>query len=66
MSRLRGTFESVVSARSAQEAIDIAAEGLPKGAELTGSDAADVSAEFGRNSWFVTIKFKRAAPEGDY
>ncbi len=66
MSRLRGTFESVVSAGSAEEAIDIAAEGLPKGSELTGSEASDVSAEFGKDSWFVTIKFKRPAPEADY
>jgi hypothetical protein len=66
MSRLRGTFESVVSAPTAEAAIDIAAEGLPKGADLTGADAQDVSADFGKDSWLVTIKFKRRAPEGDY
>lgn len=66
MSRLRGTFESIVSAADAQSAIEIAAEALPKGADLTSSAAEDVSAEFGKDSWLVTIKFKRQAPEGDY
>ncbi|MGE0666418.1 MAG: hypothetical protein AB7O49_07670 [Sphingomonadales bacterium] len=66
MSRLRGTFESIVSASDAQSAIDIAAEALPKGADITGSDAQDVSEEFGKDSWLVTIKFKRQAPEADY
>ncbi len=65
MSRLRGTFESIVSASDAQSAIDIAAEALPKGADMTSSDAQDVSAEFGADSWLVTIKFKRQAPEGE-
>ncbi len=66
MSRLRGTFESIVSAGDAQTAIDIAAEALPKGADMTSSAAADVSGEFGKDSWLVTIKFKRQAPEADY
>lgn len=66
MSRLRGTFESIVSAADAQSAIDIAAEALPKGADLTSSEAEDVSVQFGKDSWLVTIKFKRQAPEGDF
>jgi len=66
MSRLRGTFESIVSAGDAQTAIDIAAEALPKGADLTSSEAVDVSGEFGKDSWLVTIKFKRQAPEGEF
>jgi hypothetical protein len=66
MSARRGTFESLVSAADAGEAVKIAAEALPKGAEMTFSDAADVSSDHGPDSWFVTIKFKRAAPEGEY
>ncbi len=66
MSRLRGTFESIVSASDAQSAIDIAAEALPKGADLTSSEAEDVSGQFGKDSWLVTIKFKRRAPEGEF
>jgi hypothetical protein len=66
MSRLRGTFESIVSAPDARSAIEIAAEALPKGADMTSSEAHDVSEEFGRDSWLVTIKFKRQAPEGDF
>lgn len=66
MSRLRGTFESIVSAADAQSAIDIAAEALPKGADLTSSEAEDVSGQFGKDSWLVTIKFKRATPEGEF
>jgi hypothetical protein len=66
MSRLRGTFESLVSAPDAQAAIDIAAEAVPKGADLTSSEAVDVSAQFGKDSWLVTIKFKRKAPEGEF
>jgi hypothetical protein len=66
MSRLRGTFESIVSAADAQTAIDIAAEALPKGADMTSSEAQNVSGEFGKDSWLVTIKFKRQAPEGEF
>ncbi len=66
MSRLRGTFESVVSAPDASTAIAIAAEALPKGAGMTGSAAEDASEQFGKDSWLVTIKFKRQAPEGEF
>ena len=66
MSRLRGTFESIVSASDAQSAIDIAAEAIPTGADMTSSEAEDVSGQFGKDSWQVTIKFKRQAPEGDF
>ena len=66
MSRKRGTFESLVSAANADEAIAIAAEGVPKGADTTFTDALDVSADHGADSWLVTIKFRRPEPEGDY
>ena len=66
MSRKRGTFESIVSAASAEDAIEIAAEAVPKGADTTFTDAVDVSDEYGADSWLVTIKFKRPEPEGDY
>ncbi len=66
MSRKRGTFESVVSASTAEEAIEIAAEAVPKGADMTFSEAVDASADYGKDSWLVTIKFKRPEPEGEY
>ena len=66
MSRKRGTFESIVSAASAEDAIAIAAEAVPKGADPTFTDAVDVSDEYGADSWLVTIKFKRSEPEADY
>ena len=65
MSGNRGSFESIVSAVDADAAIEIAAEAVPKGAEVTKTDAADVSADYGRDSWKVTIKFRRSQPEGE-
>lgn len=66
MSRKRGTFESLVNAASEEEAVDIAAEAVPKGASVMESSAEDVSEEHGENTWFVRIRFKRDAPEGEY
>jgi hypothetical protein len=66
MSRLRGTFESIVSAPTPEAAVEIAAEALPKGAEMLDAAAEDASAEHGKDSWLVTIRFRRGAPEADY
>lgn len=66
MSLKRGTYESVVSARSPEEAIEIAIEALPKGSVLRTTDVADVASEHGKNSWQVTVKFARAEPGGDF
>ena len=66
MSSKRGTYESLVSAKSAEEAIEIAAEAMPKGAEIASSRAIDAAAECGAHSWLVTIKFKRTESEGEY
>ena len=66
MSRKRGTFESLVNASSEDEAVEIAAEAVPKGASVVESMAEDVSAEHGADTWFVRIRFKRDEPEGEY
>lgn len=53
-----GKYEVLVSAETAEEAIEIAAEGLPKGAELLKGEAEDVSARHGPESWYVRLAFK--------
>jgi hypothetical protein len=59
MSGKRGSYEHLVSARSAEEAIEIASEACPKGAKITESKAIDAAAECGPHSWLVRIKFER-------
>ena len=49
-----GKYEVLVSAETAAEAIEIAAEALPRGAELTRSEARPE----GRNTWQVTLAFR--------
>ena len=65
MSAKRGTFQHLVYADSADEAVEIASEACPKGAEVTSTEVIDAAAECGPHSWLVTIKFKRAEPEGE-
>lgn len=65
MSAKRGTYDSVVSAESAESAVEIALEALPKGCVLRGTDVRDVSDEQGPNSWQVTVKFARAKAGDD-
>lgn len=52
MSR-HGSYRMVVSADTAQEAIEIAAEALPPGAELLDSSASRTD-----ENWTVTMKFR--------
>lgn len=65
MSAKRGTYDSVVSAESAESAVEIALEALPKGCVLRATDVRDVSDEQGPNSWQVTVKFARAKAGDD-
>lgn len=58
-------YEALVFADSAEEAIEIAAEALPKQSALATSDAWDVSAEHGPNSWTVRITYKAARKAED-
>jgi hypothetical protein len=51
-------YEALVSADSAEEAIGIAAEALPKQSVLATSTAWDASAEHGPGSWMVRLTYK--------
>ena len=62
MSRARGTYDALVSASSADEAIDIALEALPKGASLISSAAISVESE-SEPTFQVTLRFRRAEKE---
>ena len=62
MSRAGGTYDALVSASSAEEALEIALEGLPKGATLVSSTAVAVEDE-SEPTFQVTLKFKRADKE---
>ena len=53
-------YEALVSADSAEEAIEIAAEALPKQSVLATSDAWDASAEHGPGSWMVRLTYMAA------
>lgn len=48
-------YESLVSASTRDEAIEIALEALPRGRQLVRTEAEDVSAEEGPNSFRVTV-----------
>jgi hypothetical protein len=54
-------YDSLVSASSRDEAIEIASEALPRGKQAARVEAVDVSAREGPDSWLVTIWF-----EGDF
>ena len=53
-------YEALVFADSAEEAIEIAAEALPKQSVMATSKAWDASAEHGAKSWMVRITYKAA------
>ncbi|RMF09228.1 MAG: hypothetical protein D6763_08160 [Alphaproteobacteria bacterium] len=52
-----GSYQMMVAADSADQAIDIAAEALPPGAELVDGVAVRTAKKEG-DEWQVTIKFK--------
>jgi hypothetical protein len=51
-------YDSLVSASSRDEAIEIASEALPRGKQAARIEAVDVSAAEGPDSWRVTIWFE--------
>jgi hypothetical protein len=48
-------YQALVSARSAEEAVEIAAEALSPEQQVVRSEAADVSASEGKDSYLVTL-----------
>ena len=50
-------YEALVSAKTRDEAIEIALEAMPRGRSLVRSEAEDVSAEEGPDSYRVTVVF---------
>lgn len=50
-------YDSLVSASSREEAIEIASEALPAGKQPSRIEAVDVSEREGRDSWLVTVWF---------
>lgn len=50
-------YESLVSASTRDEAIEIALEALPRGRHVVRTEAEDVSAEEGPNSFRVTVVY---------
>ena len=50
-------YESLVSAKTREEAIDIALEALPRGRTFVRAEVEDVSAVEGPDSYHVTIVF---------
>ena len=53
-------YEALVSARTRDEAIDIAAEALPARTKITRAEAEDVASREGKDSWAVTLWFAPA------
>ncbi len=50
-------YEALVSAKTRDEAVEIALEALPRGRTFVRSEVVDVSAEEGPDSYHVTIVF---------
>jgi len=50
-------YESLVSASTRDEAIEIALEALPRGRHVVRTEAEDVSADEGPNSFRVTVVY---------
>ncbi len=50
-------YEALVSAKTPEEAVEIALEALPSGKRVVRTEALDVSAEEGPNSYRVTVVF---------
>ena len=57
-------YEALVSARTREEAIEIAAEALPLGARITRIHAEDVADREGQDSWLVSLWFAGSRAEG--
>jgi hypothetical protein len=50
-------YDALVSARSKQAAVEIAAEALPAGCSIVYVEASDVALREGKDSWHVAIWF---------
>jgi hypothetical protein len=50
-------YQALVSARTSDEAIEIAAEALPNGRKIVRAEAEDVAQREGKDSWLVTLWF---------
>lgn len=57
-------YEALVSARTREEAIEIAAEALPAGARITRMEAENVADREGPDSWVITLWFASSLGEG--
>ena len=57
-------YEVLVSARTTEEAIDIASEAIAPGCTIVRSEATDVAAEEGPNTFRVSIWFSGGKGEG--
>jgi hypothetical protein len=65
MSNRNTRYEVLVSAGSAQEAIEIASEALPRHSVLATSEAVDASAHHGPNSWQVRLTYRQGRQPED-
>lgn len=50
-------YEVLVSAKSREEAIEIASEAIPENKQITRAEAIDVAEREGKDSWLVTLWF---------
>jgi hypothetical protein len=57
-------YEVLVSAKTREEAIEIASEAIAPGCTIVRSDACDVAADEGKDSFQVTIWFTGGKGEG--
>jgi hypothetical protein len=65
MSHRNTRYEALVSADSAEQAIEIASEALPKLSVLATSEAVDASDEHGPNSWHVRLTYRQGRTPED-
>lgn len=58
-------YEVLVSAKTRAEAIAIASEAIPPHKPIVRSEARDVSAEEGPDTWLTTVVFEGGGDEGE-
>lgn len=58
-------YEVVVSAKTGEEAIEVASEAIPPHRKIMHADAVDVSSEEGSDSYRVSIWFAGGGDEGE-
>jgi len=57
-------YQALVSARTSEEAIEIASEAIPERLKITRSTAENVADREGADSWLVTLWFSGGLREG--